>query len=99
MLEEELRPFEYCIPFGATLMVGTRAHPRFRVAKSAEIEHGGDKIPCTVRNISINGAALTLPDLSIRVPTQFNLQITEDELAIPCSIVWRRGFWIGVQFE
>jgi hypothetical protein len=80
-------------------MVGTRAHPRFRVAKSADIEHGGDKIPCTVRNMSITGAALTLSDLSIRIPKQFNLQITEDKLAIPCSIVWRRGFWIGVQFE
>jgi hypothetical protein len=80
-------------------MVGTRAHPRFRVAKSAEIEHGGDKIACTVRNISISGAALMLSDLSIRIPNQFNLLITEDQLIVPCSIAWRRGFWIGVRFQ
>jgi hypothetical protein len=52
-------------------MVGTRGHPRFRIAKSAEIEHGGDKIPCSVRNISISGAALVLDDLAGRVPTHF----------------------------
>jgi hypothetical protein len=49
-------------------MVGTRGHPRFRIAKSAEIEHGGDKIPCSVRNISISGAALVLENLAARVP-------------------------------
>jgi len=80
-------------------MVGTRANPRFRVTKAAEIEYGGDKIPCTVRNISITGAALTLSNLSNRVPTRFNLKIPEDRLNMPCSIVWRRGFQIGVQFE
>ncbi|MFO1110429.1 MAG: PilZ domain-containing protein [Bradyrhizobium sp.] len=80
-------------------MVGTRSHPRFRVTKSAEIEHGGDKILCSVRNISITGAALMLEDLSLRVPTHFNLLITEDQLTLPCSVVWRRGFWMGVRFR
>jgi hypothetical protein len=37
--------------------------------------------------------------LSVRVPPQFNPQIMENQLVLPCSIVWRRGFWIGVQFE
>ena len=80
-------------------MFGTRSHPRFRVAKSAEIEHGGDKIPCSVRNISISGAALILEDLAARVPTQFNLLVTEDQLTLPCTIVWGRGFWMGVRFR
>ena len=80
-------------------MVGTRGHPRFRIAKSAEIEHGGDKIPCSVRNISISGAALVLENLAARVPTHFNLLITEDRLTLSCSVVWRRGFWMGVRFE
>jgi len=80
-------------------MVGTRAHPRFRVAKSAEIERGGDKIPCIVRNISISGAALILENLASRVPAHFNLLITDDQLTLQCSIVWRRGFWLGVQFD
>lgn len=80
-------------------MVGTRAHPRFRVIKSAEIEYGGDRIPCTVRDMSISGAALTLEEISARIPTKFNLQIAEDRLTLPCSVVWRRGFRVGVQFE
>lgn len=80
-------------------MVDTRSHPRFRVAKSAEIERGGDKTPCTVRNISITGAALMLEDLASRVPAQFNLLITDDQLTLPCNVVWRRGFWIGVRFD
>lgn len=80
-------------------MVGTRAHPRFRVIKSAEIEYGGDKIPCTVRDLSKSGAALTLEDITARIPRKFNLQITEDQLTLPCSVVWRRGFRLGVQFE
>jgi hypothetical protein len=40
-----------------------------------------------------------LEDLASRVPTHFNLLIPEDGLTLPCSIVWRRGFWIGVQFD
>lgn len=80
-------------------MVGTRGHPRFRVSKSAEIEHGGDKIPCSVRNISISGAALLLEDLAVKAPTHFNLLISEDQLVLPCTSVWRRGFWMGVRFR
>jgi hypothetical protein len=40
-----------------------------------------------------------LEDLASRVPAHFNLLIPEDGLTLPCSIVWRRGFWIGVQFD
>lgn len=80
-------------------MVGTRTHPRFRLTKPARIEHGGDRIPCTVRNISMTGAALTLSDFGLRVPDQFNLELTEDNVAIPCNVVWRRGFWLGVHFD
>ena len=47
---------------------------------------------------SICGAALVLEDPGLRVPDQFNLQLTEDRLTLPCSIVWRRGFWVGVRF-
>ena len=39
-------------------MVETRIAPRLRVAKPAVIEYGGDKIPCTIRDISTTGAAL-----------------------------------------
>ena len=38
-------------------MVETRIAPRYRVVKPAQIEYGGDEIPCTVRDLSITGAA------------------------------------------
>ena len=79
-------------------MVNSRANGRVRVIKSAEIEYGGDKILCTVRDLSITGAALELSDLGTRIPATFNLQIPEDRLVLPCSVVWRRGFRMGVQF-
>jgi hypothetical protein len=80
-------------------MVNTRAAPRIRVAKPALIEHGGDTIPCVVRDLSVTGAALELDDLSVRVPSGFNLRVPEDRLILPCRVVWRRGFRMGVQFE
>jgi len=49
--------------------------------------------------MSISGAALVLEDLAARVPTHFNLLIKEDQLNLPCSVVWRRGFWMGVRFD
>jgi hypothetical protein len=39
-------------------MVETRAARRYRVAKAARIEHGGDKIACTLCDLSTTGAAI-----------------------------------------
>jgi hypothetical protein len=80
-------------------MFDTRVAPRVRVAKSALIEHGGDKTPCIVRDLSVSGAALELNFITVQLPPQFNLLIPEDGLKLPCQVVWRRGFRIGVQFE
>ncbi|RZN10297.1 PilZ domain-containing protein [Bradyrhizobium genosp. SA-3] len=79
-------------------MVETRRAPRFRVAKPAQIERGGDKIPCVIRNISTSGAALQLSHSTDRIPTAFTLIIPEDDLMLPCRVVWRTPFRIGVTF-
>jgi hypothetical protein len=79
-------------------MVETRIAPRFRVEKPAKIEHGGDKIPCTIRDISTTGAALEVSDL-IGIPMKFTLIVLEDRLELPCHVVWRRDFRIGVAFD
>lgn len=79
-------------------MVKTRIAPRFRVTKPAKIEYGGDKFPCTIRDLSTTGAALELTD-RIRIPVKFNLIVLEDGLTLPCRLVWRRDFRIGVMFE
>jgi hypothetical protein len=78
-------------------MVETRAAPRYRVIKPARIEYG-DKITCTLRDLSISGAALEVSDQS-GIPAKFTLVVPEDGLKLPCRVVWRTGFRIGVAFE
>ncbi|MBR1200512.1 PilZ domain-containing protein [Bradyrhizobium sp. AUGA SZCCT0240] len=79
-------------------MVETRIAPRFRVAKPAKIDHGGDKIKCMIRDISATGAALEIFDI-VRVPQSFTLIVPEDGLKLPCHIVWRKEYRIGVAFD
>jgi len=51
-----------------------------------------------VRDISLTGAALEVPN-QLGIPAQFTLVIPEDELHLPCHVVWRREFRIGVTFD
>jgi PilZ domain len=79
-------------------MVQTRIAPRYRINKPAKIDCGSEKIPCTIRDLSITGAALEIPD-KIKIPETFTLIVPEDGLELPCSVVWRRDFRIGVAFD
>lgn len=79
-------------------MVETRIAPRHRVNKAAKIEYGGDKIACIIRDISVTGAALEISGID-RIPTEFMLIVPEDRLKLPCRVVWRREFRIGVAFN
>jgi PilZ domain len=79
-------------------MVETRAAPRYRVSKPAQIEHGGRKITCTLRDLSTTGAALEVPDPAV-IPAKFTLVVPEDGLKLTCRVVRRIGFRIGVVFE
>jgi hypothetical protein len=79
-------------------MVETRAAPRHRITKPAQIEHGNHKIVCTLRDISTTGAALEVPDPAI-IPAEFTLVLLEDGLKLPCHVVRRTGFRIGVAFD
>jgi hypothetical protein len=80
-------------------MVETRIAPRYRVSKPARIDYGGDKTPCTIRDLSVTGAALELSDPSATIPSAFTLIVPEDKLKLPCRVVWRRGFKMGVTFD
>ena len=80
-------------------MDGTRLAPRYRVSKPAQIEYGGDKTACTIRDLSITGASLELSDMSAVIPAAFTLIVPEDKLKLPCHVVWRRAFRIGVAFD
>ena len=80
-------------------MVETRIAPRFRVSKAATIEVGGGRqINCVVRNLSVTGAAIELSDPR-GIPDRFLLVMLDDGLRLPCRIVRRGGYLIGVAFE
>jgi hypothetical protein len=79
-------------------MVETRAAPRHRVMKPAKIEWGGYKRECVIRDLSTTGAALEIMDQA-SIPRHFNLTVSVDNLKLPCTVVWRRGFRIGVTFD
>ena len=79
-------------------MVETRAAPRHRVTKPAQIEHGGHKITCMLRDLSITGAALEVVDPAI-IPANFTLVLPEDGLKLPCRVIRRTDFRIGVAFD
>jgi hypothetical protein len=79
-------------------MVETRIAPRYRVLKAATIEFGGMTIDCTVRDISITGAALEVPS-QFGIPDKFTLIVSDDGLNLPCHIAWRSGYRIGVAFD
>lgn len=80
-------------------MVETRAASRLRVMKPAKIEYGGVKTPCMIRDLSVTGAALEVSELSGNIPVTFNLIMPDDGLKLPCHVVWRRKYKIGVAFE
>jgi hypothetical protein len=79
-------------------MVKTRIAPRFRVAKPARIEYDREKIDCVVRDLSATGSALEVANAGA-IPVKFALVVPEDGLSLPCRVVWRRGFLLGVTFE
>jgi hypothetical protein len=79
-------------------MVETRIAPRYRVTKPAKIEFGATAIACTVRDLSLTGAAIEVPNQT-GIPEKFTLVMTEDGLRLPCQVVWRKEFRIGVAFD
>lgn len=81
-------------------MVEGRIAPRYRVNKQATIDYGGDKYPCTVRDISSTGAALELSDAAalVRHVKAFTLLIPEDRLRLSCRVVWQKDYRMGVTF-
>jgi hypothetical protein len=82
-------------------MVETRIAPRYQVHKPAIANYGGDKYPCTVRDLSATGAAIEFaePVNTLPIRTAFTLVMPDDRLKLKCCIVWQRGYRMGVTFE
>jgi PilZ domain len=79
-------------------MIDGRATPRYRVEEAAWIEYGGDKTPCTVRDLSETGALIEVSHTK-SVPEKFTLIIPGYQLRLPSSVVRRSEFRIGVKFD
>jgi hypothetical protein len=79
-------------------MVETRIAPRYRVMKVAKIEFGATAINCTVRDLSLTGAAIEVPSQA-GIPERFTLVMPDDGLHLPCHVVWRKEYRIGVTFD
>jgi hypothetical protein len=79
-------------------MVETRIAPRYRVMKVAKIEFGATAIDCTVRDLSLTGAAIEVPSQA-GIPDRFTLVMLDDGLHLPCHVVRRNEYRIGVVFD
>ena len=79
-------------------MVEMRNSPRHRVRKAGRIDLGGGAIDCTVLNLSGTGAALEVTGQA-GIPERFVLVLDTDKQHLPCRVVWRQGYRIGVLFE
>lgn len=79
-------------------MVETRCAPRYRVSKPATIGTGKKAIHCIVRDLSTSGAAIEV-ESQINIPDSFVIFVTEYDLHLPCSVVWRKDYRIGVAFD
>ena len=79
-------------------MVETRIAPRHRVLKVARIEFGADALDCRVRDLSLTGAAIEVSSQA-GIPERFTLVIPDDGLDLPCHVVWRKEYRIGVAFD
>jgi hypothetical protein len=79
-------------------MVETRRALRHRVLKAGTIDFGGGAIDCTLRNLSATGAALEIASQT-GIPENFTLVVPSDGLHLPCHVIWRKGYRIGVTFD
>jgi hypothetical protein len=74
-----------------------RKHPRTDVDQPAYVSSGGSVMSCTVRNISIEGAAIEVENPAF-VPQQFRLVMANDKTVHECRIAWIQQNRIGVAF-
>jgi hypothetical protein len=84
--------------FRVSSIMERRAIPRKPVLMSGAIAFAGSAINCLIRNISISGAALDVPNPD-NIPECFDLVFKADGTHIPCHVVWRQDERIGVAFD
>jgi hypothetical protein len=78
-------------------MIEHRATVRQRVFKAGTIEFDGGRIDCTVRNMSVAGAALDVVSPA-GIPHEITLSILTHQVRQRCHIIWRNENRVGVAF-
>lgn len=74
-----------------------RTHPRTEVSEPAYVSSGGAVMSCTVRNISVEGAAIDVENPAF-VPPRFRLVMANDSSVRECQVAWIQRNRIGVRF-
>jgi hypothetical protein len=74
-----------------------RKHPRTEVHELAYVSSGGSVMSCTVRNISLEGAAIDVENPAF-VPSRFRLVMAKDSSVRECVIAWIQKNRIGISF-
>ena len=78
-------------------MEDRRKHPRTEIDEPAYVSAGGSVISCVVRNISLEGAAIEVPNPAF-VPARFRLVMAKDSTVRECTVAWIQKNRIGVSF-
>ncbi len=79
-------------------LIEKRSAPRYRVLKGATIAFDGNGVECTVRNLSLTGAAIDVASPA-GLPPSFMLVIEADQFIRRCRRVWGSDKRIGVAFD
>jgi hypothetical protein len=74
-----------------------RKHPRTEIDEPAYVSSGGSVMSCTVRNISLEGAAIDIENPAF-VPPSFRLVMANDSSVRDCRIAWIQKNRIGLTF-
>ena len=74
-----------------------RKHPRTEINEPGYVSSGGSVISCVVCNISVEGAAIEVPNPAF-VPSRFRLVLAKDSSVRECRIAWIQKNRIGVSF-
>lgn len=75
-----------------------RKYPRTEIDEPAYVSAGGSVMPCVVRNISVEGAAIDVENPAF-VPQRFRLVMARNSSVIhECRIAWIQEKRIGLTF-
>jgi hypothetical protein len=75
-----------------------RKYPRTEIDEPAYVSSGGSVMPCVVRNISREGAAIDVDNPAF-VPQRFRLVLAKDPSVVhECQVAWIQKKRIGLTF-